>query len=199
MEAAIMALQVQLQNKMRLLILLNLLSLLFFSCSEKKVIPSIAHNADSSGWKTKLGTLYYNDVLYSGKQYVLYPSGDTSYCAYYYEGEPEGTRLYWYTNRKLKEQRFFVNGKEEGVQKGWYENGKQSFEYNFKNDVYEGSCFEWYQDGNLSKHFQYKDGHENGRQIWRNADGSLRANYEVRNGKIYGNMGTKNCASPRVD
>jgi antitoxin component YwqK of YwqJK toxin-antitoxin module len=184
---------------MRKLVLFILLIGINFSCSTKNVIPELFQNVNSVGWKTKQGKLYFKDVPYNGKQYALLLNGDTAFIASYLDGKIEGIRRHWYSNGKLKEERFFVKGRQEGIQRGWYENGNKSFEYNFKNDIYEGSCYEWYEDGSLSKHFQYKAGQENGMQVWKNPDGSLRANYEVRNGKIYGNIGTKNCASSGKD
>ena len=153
-------------------------------------------NADSGKWKEKGPLLFFNESLFSGCKYRLYPNGDTASLCKYQDGKMHGWQLQWYDQSHLKEKRYFVNGWQQGVQQGWYANGRPRFEYHFKDDVYEGNVKEWSTEGLLFKDFNYAGGQESGKQLLLNNDGSIKANYEVRNGKIYGNIGSKNCESP---
>ncbi len=182
-------------------ICLCLILFTFFSCSEnktaaKKEIPQTFINTDTPGWREEGPLLYYKDVLFSGSQFRLYPGGDTAFLSTYYQGKKEGLHLEWYPDKKQKEIRHYTNGWQEGEQQGWFENGNRKFIYHFKNDVYDGNVKEWMEDGKLFKDFNYANGQESGKELLLNTDGSIRANYEVRNGKIYGNIGSKMCASP---
>ena len=191
-----MAQQVPLPNK-----LLFFTACLFItaSCSHSskvETIPLVYKNADSAGWNEQGPLLYYNSVFFSGFQFRLYPDADTVFLFAYLDGKKEGMQYEWYPGKKKKELRHFVNGWQEGEQSGWFENGRVKFIYHFKNDVYNGNVKEWTENGTLYKDFNYANGQESGKELLLNPDGSIKANYEVRNGKIYGNSGTKNCASP---
>ena len=190
-----MAHLVQLHNK----IFIGSIILLLSSCNqlaETKAVSNLYINVDSGGWKEAGPLLYHNGFLFSGSKFKLYPNRDTAFLYSYLNGKQEGLQYEWYPAKKTKQKRNFINGWQEGEQSGWYENGKTSFIYHFKNDVYDGNLKEWYEEGKLFRDCNYSNGQEAGKQLFLNLDGSIKANYEVRNGKIYGNTGTKNCASP---
>lgn len=167
---------------------------------KKENVPSVYVNVagplGAAEWKEEGPLLYHNNKLFSGFQYKLYPNKDTAFLYGYTGGKQHGVQLSWYPGKQVQERRNFVHGKQEGQQTGWFINGDTSFIYHFANDVYEGNVKQWYPSGKLFKNFNYKKGQEEGKELLLEEDGSIKANYEVRNGKIYGNIGSKHCASP---
>jgi antitoxin component YwqK of YwqJK toxin-antitoxin module len=193
-----MAQQARLRNKLFIAAVL----LTFLSCTQQAGRGSIQQqyaNADDVNWKEEGPLLYHDTILFSGSKFKLYPNGDTAFLLSYLNGKQEGEQRQWYPGKKLKELRNFVNGWQEAEQQGWHLNGRPAFVYHFKNDVYSGSVKQWYEDGRLFRDCNYAIGQEAGKQLFLNTDGSIKANYEVRNGRIYGNTGSKNCASPWKD
>jgi antitoxin component YwqK of YwqJK toxin-antitoxin module len=187
--------QVQLHSKFNLLCLIIML----FGCStaerkEAKTTSSLVLNMNDSRISNKNGIIYFNDQLFSGVIYSLYPSTtDTAVSTSYLNGKEHGRWVKYYPDGKLFEQRFFDNGKKTGVLETWWPNGNKQTHYIFANDEYEGTCREWSSDGLLVKEMNYHKGHEEGKQQWWYDNGKIKANYIIKQGRRYGLLGTKNC------
>ena len=187
----------------------GVLCFLLFSCSANKIeaiktkeikiaktVPLQYHNANEKQLKIKQDTILYNDKLFTGIVFSLYPNKDTASIQSYFNGVEEGFQKKWYLNHQLQEERFYINGKKEGVHKGWWPDGKQKFIFELYNNEYNGEFKEWYSSGLLAKQFHYKNGQEEGSQkLWWD-NGSVRANYVIKNGKKYGLIGLKLCINP---
>ncbi|WP_460951475.1 toxin-antitoxin system YwqK family antitoxin [Spirosoma daeguense] len=181
--------------------LVGLTGLLLILCqcrqktAESPIIPSIFSNSNLTGWQRSEGRLWLNNKPFSGWQYSLSTSGDTTFMGAYFDGKAEGQHRSWYENRKQKEVRQYKNGWQEGEQRGWFESGKPAFVYHFQNDMYQGNRKEWLANSRLIYDGNYREGQEEGAQRQWFADGSLKMNYVVRNGRTYGFTGVKNCVN----
>ncbi|QNA45964.1 toxin-antitoxin system YwqK family antitoxin [Lacibacter sediminis] len=185
----------QLHSKINLLCLIMIL----FGCSkpekkEAKTTSSLVLNMNDARISNKNGIIYFNDQLFSGVIFSLYPSTtDTAASASYLNGKEHGRWVKYYPDRKLYEQRSFENGKKTGVLETWWPNGNKQTHYIFANDEYEGTCREWSSDGLLVKEMNYLKGYEEGSQRWWYDNGKIKANYIIKQGRRYGLLGTKNC------
>ncbi|MEJ8818706.1 toxin-antitoxin system YwqK family antitoxin [Lacibacter sp. H407] len=186
---------VQLHNK----IILLYLTISLFGCSTEKKkkeepVSNLFLNMTDARISNRIGIIYFNDQLFSGVVYSLYPSTtDTAASASYLNGKEHGRWVKYYTDGKLFEQRSFDNGKKTGVLETWWPNGTKQTYYLFTNDEYEGTCREWSSDGLLVKEMNYHKGHEEGKQKWWYDNGKIKANYIIKQGRRYGLLGTKNC------
>jgi antitoxin component YwqK of YwqJK toxin-antitoxin module len=146
--------------------------------------------------KSVNGTIYYDDKLFTGTAYSLFPgSKDTAEISSFNNGKEHGTWRRFYESGLKKAQREFNNGNKTGEYLTWWENGKQQLHYQFNNDEYEGVCREWNSEGLLVKEMNYKKGHEEGQQRWWYDNGKIKANYVISDGRRYGLLGTKNCVN----
>lgn len=182
---------------MRVLFLFLSLSVIAAACGDASAtradMPAVMVNAAVKGFLLNKGVLYLNGKPFSGKQYTLYPTGDTACITPYFNGREHGVARQWYTNRQVKEIRHYENGHKTGEHTGWWDNGQLQFVYHFNNDVYEGALKEWYANGQLFRQMHYVNGIESGRQqVWQ-PNGKVFANYDVRNGRNYGLTGTMHC------
>ncbi|HMC99448.1 MAG TPA: hypothetical protein VKH37_04815 [Ferruginibacter sp.] len=161
-----------------------------------KTVPQRYVNANDKAFSNHQDTVYYNDTMFTGFRYALYPKGDTAILQSYFNGVEEGFQRTWYPDHQLSEERFFINGKKEGVHKKWWPDGKQKMYFEAYDNEYNGEFKEWYSSGLLGKDFHYLNGHEEGSEkLWWD-NGTVRANYVIRNGKKYGFIGLTLCKNP---
>jgi len=146
--------------------------------------------------QSRKGELFFNDSLFSGTIFGLYPhTSDTSFVKSYLQGKEHGTWKQFYPDGRLKEERYFSQGKKEGKYQAWWPDGQPRLTYHFHNGEYEGTCREWNAKGVLIKEMNYKQGYEAGRQqLWYN-NGKIKSNYVMKDGRRYGMLGTKNCTN----
>ena len=74
-------------------------------------------------------TVFFQDKKFSGTIFNLYPNGDTSMLAHYFNGLEQGDFKKWYPNKQLAESRSFEAGKKMGKHIGFWEDGKPKFEF----------------------------------------------------------------------
>jgi antitoxin component YwqK of YwqJK toxin-antitoxin module len=194
MEVVSMAQQVLFRNKIFFAIIL----FLFARCTQTRQGNEMQKfiNSFDAGLKMQNGIAYYNNEIFSGTVYSLFPgTNDTAVISNFSNGKEHGNWKKFFATHLLKEQREFDNGKKTGNYIAYWENGKQQLHYSFLNDEYEGSCREWNRDGNLIKEMNYKTGHEEGPQKMFYDNGKVRSNYMIINGRRYGLLGTKNCVN----
>jgi antitoxin component YwqK of YwqJK toxin-antitoxin module len=190
MEVDFMVRQVLLHNKIFIL----LISLFWVQCTTsepktEKMLKIPAHLVSN-----KNGLMYYENKLFSGTAYNLFPNQkDTLEIFSYLEGKEHGIWKKFYTNRQLREKREFREGKKVGSLFRWWENGTMQMHYVFEDNEYQGTCKEWNQAGLLVKEMNYQKGHEEGSQKWWYDNGKIKSNYIITNGRRFGLLGTKNC------
>src|SRR4051812_6321556 len=88
--------------------------LLIASCQSKHplitTVPGVPPGyvpASDPLMKQQEGYLVYKDKRFSGREYELYPTGDTALLIPYYEGKEEGLAVKWYADGKKMEARFY--------------------------------------------------------------------------------------------
>lgn len=177
----------------RVLLLINLITILFVSCSAEKP-PKTEFNVAGLEIKNKNGVLFCDNKPFSGRLYAL-NNTDTSFIRDYSNGLEDGIHKLWYPNKQIAEIRYYREGKKSGLHFGFWDNGQKKYSYSFENDLYEDKQYEWYPNGQAFSRRTYKKGHESGIQQTWTQEGKLRSNYEARNGRNYGNIGKKNCQS----
>lgn len=185
--------QVQLVNKLLLIILISLVSCNY--TDKKTDIPQqqLLNKAEQN-FQYANGLLMINNAPYSGKLFTLYPdTKDTAEIAGYINGKEHGGWKKFYPDNKIKEIRYFDNGQKTGEYLAWWPNGTKELQYYFINDEYEGICREWNDAGMITKVLNYKKGHEEGQQQWWYENGKIKANYIIKDGRRFGLLGTKNC------
>jgi len=112
---------------------------LLFSCGEEKrtepasakpepkiakTVPAVYVIDTDHAFSMHQDTVCYNDHIFTGFRYSLYPNGDTASLRSYFNGVEEGTQRAWYPNKQLSEERFYINGRKEGLHRKWWPDGK---------------------------------------------------------------------------
>ncbi|GAB2816161.1 toxin-antitoxin system YwqK family antitoxin [Ferruginibacter profundus] len=153
-------------------------------------------NTTDTGIKNKNGIIYFNQQVFSGVLYSLYPATtDTATKASYLNGKEHGIWVKYYPGGKLQEQREFNNGRKTGTLFTWWPSGHKQMYCLLKDDEYEGVSREWTDSGVLVKEMNYHKGQEEGSQRWWYDNGKVRANYIIIRGRRYGLLGTKHCTN----
>lgn len=152
-------------------------------------------NADSLVLENRNGTIYRNNVPFSGKIYQLSADNDTLMIAGYFNGKEHGEWKRFYANGQLKELRYFNKGVKVKTLELWWQNGQKQLQCKFEDGEYEGTLYEWNENGQLTKEMNYKNGYESGSQKMYYNNGKTRSNYVVKNGRRIGLLGTKNCVN----
>ena len=161
-----------------------------------KTVPPLMLQTTDARLHWQQDTLYYQQQFFSGYTYELQHEKDTLALKSYFNGVQEGFQKEWYSNGKIKEERFYINGKKEAVQRGWWPNGKPRFYFTAYNDEYAGQFKEWMENGLLVKWFHYQNGKEEGSQKLWWSDGKIRANYVIKQGRKFGLLGYRICENP---
>jgi antitoxin component YwqK of YwqJK toxin-antitoxin module len=173
-----------------------LLLMLFTGCKQpgKHAVEYKTINAEAPGIKALNGIVYYNEQLFNGTLFALFPnSNDTAAIMNFHNGREDGVWKKKYANNALEEKREFKNGKKTGEYIAWWPNGNKKLRYEFKEGEYEGTCYEWNEQGQMTKEANYKAGYEDGLQKIFYNNGKIHSNFVVVNGRRYGLLGTKNC------
>ena len=160
-------------------------------------VPNVVINSKDSFLQMHQDTVFFQEKKFSGTIFNLYPNGDTSMTAHYFNGLEHGILKKWYPNKQLAESRSFQAGKKEGKHIGFWEDGKPKFEFYFTKGEHDGIANEWYSNGQAYKAFHYTMGYETGSQKMWWENGVIRANYVVKQGRRYGLIGLKLCMTPQ--
>ncbi|MBS1511978.1 MAG: hypothetical protein JST86_14110 [Bacteroidetes bacterium] len=193
-----MAHQARLLNKKRVWVYFFACCFLLLQCRQKEqhaslLLPDV--NTATVDLQTRQGITYINNQPANARVYQLYTNGDTAFTGVYRSGKADGTFIYWYDNKQLKERRTFDAGKLEGTAEGWWPDGKQKFIYHFANDAFEGNVKEWSASGSIYRDMNYQKGQEEGSEKMWYGNGKLRSNYIIHDGHRVGLLGTKNCVN----
>lgn len=152
--------------------------------------------ASDAAFQLRNGTAYYQDALYTGQLFSLYPgTSDTAFVHAYRDGKEDGCWKEFYPGHQLMEIRYFRKGSKEGAYLAYWPNRRLRLRYHFLRDEYEGVCEEWNADAVLIRAMHYRNGRESGSQKQFYDDGSIRSNYWMQDGRRYGLLGTKNCVN----
>jgi antitoxin component YwqK of YwqJK toxin-antitoxin module len=175
-----------------------LLLMLFTGCYQpgKHAVEYKPINATAPGLKAVNGIVYFNEALFSGTVFNLFPnSNDTAAIMNFRNGREDGVWKKKYAHNKLEEIREFKDGIKTGEYIAWWPNGNKKLQYEFKDGEYEGTCYEWNEQGQMTKEANYKAGYEDGLQKIFYDNGKIHSNFVVVNGRRYGLLGTKNCVN----
>ena len=167
------------------------------SIAINNTVPNAVIDSKDAFLQMHQDTIFFQDKKFSGTIFNLYPNGDTSMIAHYFNGLEQGLLKKWYPNKQLAESRFFEAGKKMGKHIGFWEDGKPKFEFYFTKGEHDGIANEWYSNGQAYKAFHYTMGYENGSQKMWWENGVIRANYVVKQGRRYGLIGLKLCMTPQ--
>ena len=110
--------------------------------------------------KRKGGLTYHNDpnIPYTGKTYVLYPSGEIQEKFKFKNGIIDGSSFSWHKNGQKKSHTHAKDGKFHGLQTYWYENGQKRIESTWKEFLRHGLETQWHENGQKKSEQNYKDG-----------------------------------------
>lgn len=134
------------------MIILVLLTSLFFSCSEREITLDQLQKRDE---------LYYavnEEKPYNGRVVAYYPNKQKRSEAHLKDGKFHGLVVEWYENGQNKEQKSFKNGELDGLNMTWYKNGQQKAEGIYVNGQLNGKYSEWYENGQKKELSNYKNG-----------------------------------------
>ena len=172
--------------------------LLFTGCKQpgKQAVEYKTINAETPGLKAVNGIIYFNDRLFNGTVFSLFPNtSDTAAIMNFHSGNEDGVWKKKYSKNSYEETREFKDGKKIGEYIAWWPNGNKKLQYEFKEGEYEGTCYEWNERGQMTKEANYKAGYEDGLQKIFYDNGKIHSNFVVVNGRRYGLLGTKNCVN----
>ncbi len=173
-----------------------LLLMLFTGCQQpgKQAGEHKLLNAVTPGLKTLNGIVYFDEQLFNGTVFTLFPpTNDTATIMNFHNGKEDGIWKKKFPNNQPEEIREFKEGNKTGEYLAWWPNGNKKLQYKFKEGEYEGTCYEWNEKGQMTKEANYKAGHEDGLQKIFYDNGKVHSNFVFINGRRYGLLGTKNC------
>lgn len=165
-------------------ILLVSISVLFFSCSAKKVNENqlverkgIAYEINSEKPFTGVSAgedfvhsikyeINYTEGKINGKFTLWYINGQLKEESSYLNGELNGKKVTWYENGQKEKEINYVNGKKEGKAFTWYKNGQQETEMELSNNIPNGKFIVWYENGQKQAEGEYVKGNEQNIKQW---------------------------------
>ena len=89
--------------------------------SINNTIAGILVNSKDAFLQIHQDTVFFQEKKFSGIIFNLYPNGDTSMTAHYFNGLEHGILKKWYPNKQLAESRSFQAGKKDGMIPGFIE------------------------------------------------------------------------------
>jgi antitoxin component YwqK of YwqJK toxin-antitoxin module len=186
------------------------LSLLFTSCSEKKVvkIPLVSNSIDTLlaipnttvdkselHYDNKVSLWTLNNQQYSGYAVSFYEDSILKEKVGILNGKKENQAIRWYLDGHFKQVAHYHKGKLHGEKKVWssYENHIILSQLNYRLGKAHGEQKQWYKSGELHKKLNLNMGKEEGIQQAFRENGDLYANYEAKDGRIFGLRKTALC------
>lgn len=109
----------------RELLVISFLSLFLMSCETPKQEKLNYYNLTDIHLENNNGLVIYNGKPFSGIVYSFYPNTkDTAEVFGFYKGKEHGEWKQFFSNGRLRQQRFFDNGTKVKTLKEWWENGR---------------------------------------------------------------------------
>lgn len=112
-------------------------------------------------------------MLKCGTQTKTAPNGVVIFRAQYKNNKYDGVVKSYYTDGKIKEERFYDNGKEKDTRKRYFNNGKVQSSQVYVENKREGEGKKFYDNGVLQESFTYKNDKRDGLREEFDKKGSL--------------------------
>lgn len=134
--------------------LLFILSILVFSCSQKKPFEFIAESYPDG--TSKLAQYYKSEAKeILVKEIHYYEDGQKKMEGSYNDGNRDGQWSYWYPDGKLWSQAVYTDGIDNGLKTVWHETGEKYYEGETSNGKRVGIWKFWDTDGTFIKEIDY--------------------------------------------
>ena len=185
-------------------LLLILLSVILFGCSENRVLIDELTNKGTE----ESPLMFYESGLFNGIGFNVYENGQLKEEGSYKDGQMIGLWKSLHENSKLKEdgnykngekdglwklynaegvlisETKYVYGKKEGVLNRYYDNGKLKGTNNYINGEISGISKEYTSEGVLIKETEYKESKEDGITKEYYDNGQIKKETVMKNGKL---------------
>lgn len=192
------------------LLVLFLLSLFLFSCTEKvkknnvHIGNEIQNIIKTPNTKIEESLLFHdknkslwtlNGELYSGYSMRYYQDGTIKQQIGILNGRKHNQSIEWFSDGHIKCESNYIKGKLSGEKKTWFPGSdhilKSKLNYQFGKA--DGEQKTWYLTGEIYKILNLNMGKEDGIQRAYRKNGELYANYEAKEGRIFGLKKTSLC------
>lgn len=126
---------------------------------ETKPFTGVTFRKHLSGKKRMVINFEYG--IPQGKRIEYYKNGKIRFEGVNVSGDLNGMQIWYYKNGKKKSEEDYVNGKITGLSKGYYNNGSLRSVANFKDSKEEGELTYYFKDGTV----MFKEYYSNGKRI----------------------------------
>lgn len=176
-------------------LLLILLSVILFGCSENRVLIDELTNKGTK----ESPLMFYESGLFNGIAYDVYENGQLRNELNFKDGKKDGKYTSYYENGQVKQEGNFKDGKQDGKWIYYHSNGKPMGKGNFLNgdssnfgstgipkNGRDGIWIFYYENGQVEVEGNFKDGKEDGKFTWHYENGQLEQERNFKDGTADG-------------